>query len=232
MGNSAEAPTGRWWQFLPRWVLATAWPSGLFIILPPERSPWGSEIFATEVVVFLILIAVTQWWALHGRISGARAWAAMTLIGAVLGILAQFFSSLFFLTTVEQVTDTGFLPLVRSWEASEDPAEILRYGSSGGAFGLVLGAMQSLVAPFAWSSRLIWTALSAVASALSFAATFVAFDFNLSYGSPLWVTATSIYLPVPPIAWISYTAINGIVLHRLLVAHNRREAEGVLRRFE
>ena len=232
MGNSVGAiANGPWWRYVPAWVLATASPAALFL-LPRDRSPWANGMLAAQLVAFLILIAVAQWWVLHERTSRARAWAVMTLIGACLAILAQIGTELFFLATVERVADGRFLPMIRTWEPSAEPAELLRYGSSGGAFGLVLGATQSLVSPFAWRCRLVWIAASTVTSALSFAAAFLAFDFNLTYGSPLWVTATSIYVPVPPIAWISYALISGIVLYRLLITHTRGEAEGVLRRFE
>jgi hypothetical protein len=187
---------------------------GLFEVSPNV----GIALLLGWILAFCCAAAASQWWALRRRLPCAGRWGMMTVAGFLGGELA------IVLVGAEAwsvgINEITLLPLMLN------PAVRWSNALAGILFGLLLGAAQSLVfvAPFRWSHRFLWIAVSAIAGILACVVG------SYTIGNTLLTTIPSSLFS--PLAWPLYALMTGIAMHRLIVWRQHQRPDDVAARFD
>lgn len=192
------------------------------------------------IAVFWLLVGIGQWWAIRRWLPHAAVWCIVTCLG---GILA---------TGVYHIGGRLLVPLwAYLFGVAPKPAGIalflmgtnglhqtLFFALQGALFGMVLGTVQSLLAPLRWSHKVAFVALSVFAGAVALGLVWLAHSSAISYLQlpnrffGIILRAIGVTKLVPPLAWIVYSVITGLCIGTLLMRTSEAKEASVASRFD
>lgn len=120
--------------------------------------------------------------------------------------------------------------------------QLMFFALQGMLFGGVIGIVQSSLIPSRWLHRAVFAAISGVAGALAFG--LVWFGFTSTFGSydalsrllgrsyGVMLNAIGVTKLMPPLAWLIYASIAGVVMDRTAALWWRAKHEGLASRFD
>jgi hypothetical protein len=192
----------------------------------------------SQLILFWLVAAGGQGMALRWRLPHGRRWGFLTFIGGMVATIGYMVAgSAFAPVWTEflgvQVRQFG-VPLF--FIRPNYLQETLLIAAQGAVFGGLLAFLQATALPFGWRGRLYLVVLSAFVGAASldlvwFVATLVMMTPTRGYSGFVF-RAVGLSVPIPPLLWITYSALTGIALHYAIKRWRGSERDAITSAFD